>query len=164
MNINNSEIANLSQGILKTSSTIENIGYGLNAELLTDTSIQSSIEYNQILFIDSAIEDYQTLIDNLAQSTEVVILDSQRDGVVQITDSISKYGSLDAVHIVSHGDAGKLFLGNTELNQNALNQYEDILTSWGDFIEEDGDILLYGCDVAADLAGAEFVKNLSEIN
>ncbi len=33
---------------------------------------------------------------------------------------------------------------------------------WGNSIEADGDIILYGCEVAKDLAGAEFVKDLSE--
>jgi hypothetical protein len=123
---------------------------------------QNSLQYEQIIFIDSTVEDYQTLIDNFTQPTEVVILDSQRDGVVQITNYLSQYESLDAIHIVSHGDAGKLSLGNTELNQNTLSQYADILTGWNKFLDQDADILLYGCNVAADLAGTEFVKNLSE--
>ena len=85
--------------------------YGLELEKLYQEG-QNYSQYNQILFIDSTVKDYQTLIDNLNRHSEVVILDSQRDGIVQITNSLSKYDSLDAVHIVSHGDAGKLFLGN----------------------------------------------------
>ena len=75
---------------------------------------------------------------------------------------MSKYDSLDAVHIASHGDVGKLFLGSTVLEQGTLPEYRDELTNWGNSIAEDGDILLYGCDVAANLAGAEFVKELSD--
>jgi hypothetical protein len=123
---------------------------------------QNSLQYEQIVFIDSSVEDYQTLIDNFAQSTDFVILDSQHDGVVQITNYLSQHNNLDAIHIVSHGDAGKLFLGNTELNQNTLSQYADILTGWNNFLKEDADILLYGCNVAADLSGTEFINNLSD--
>jgi hypothetical protein len=36
------------------------------------------------------------------------------------------------------------------------------LTGWNKFLDQDADILLYGCNVATDLAGTEFVKNLSE--
>jgi hypothetical protein len=123
---------------------------------------QNSLQYEQIVFIDSSVEDYQTLIDNFAQSTDFVILDYQHDGVIQITNYLSQHNNLDAIHIVSHGDAGKLFLGNTELNQNTLSQYADILTGWNNFLKEDADILLYGCNVAADLSGTEFINNLSD--
>lgn len=98
----------------------------MNHELLANNN-QILIQSEQILFIDSTVEDYQSLIDNLAEPTEVVILDSERDGLIQITDSLSQYNSWDAVHIVSHGDVGQLFLGNTELNQNTLPEYADIL-------------------------------------
>lgn len=134
----------------------------MNTDLLSNNH-QNSIQYEQIVFIDSTVEDYQTLIDNLAQPTDVVvILDSQHDGVIQITNYLNQHDSLDAIHIVSHGDAGKLFLGNTELNQNTLSQYADILTGWNNFLKEDADILLYGCNVAADLSGTEFVNKLSD--
>ena len=128
----------------------ENNSYGLE------------ITYNQILFIDSTVEDYQTLIDNLAQPAEVVVLDPQRDGIVQITESLKQHNDLDGIHIISHGDIGELSLGNSKLNQNTLSNYGDELTSWADSLANHGDILLYGCNVAADVAGAEFVKDLSQ--
>jgi len=151
---NNLEPIGFSEEIFHISSENKNFYDQLNTKSLA--------ENNQILFIDSRIEDYQTLIDNLAQPAEIVILNSQQDGIFQITDSLSKYNNLNAVHIVSHGDTGKLFLGSTVLEQDTLPEYINELNNWDDFIEEDGDILLYGCDVAADLAGAEFVKDLSE--
>ncbi|MGL6344723.1 MAG: DUF4347 domain-containing protein, partial [Waterburya sp.] len=134
--------------------------YQLDIDFLTKKN-QNSIQYEQIVFIDSTVEDYQTLIDNLAQPSEVVILNSQQDGIVQITDYLSQYNSLEAIHVISHGEAGKLFLGNTELNQTTLSKYADLLTGWSNSFTKDADILLYGCNVAADLAGTEFVSNLS---
>ena len=127
-------------------------------------SNSSAIQSEQILYIDSAVEDYQTLIDSLAVPTEVVLLDSQQDGLVQIAESLQQYqgAKLEAVHIVSHGDIGELFLGNTSLNRDNIDDYQDILSSWSDSISADGDILLYGCNVGADLAGAEFVEMLSQ--
>jgi|GEM_PF-3858423 len=58
--------------------------YGLNTEVLT-VNERSSIQPDSILFIDSAVEDYQSLIDNLTNEIEVVILDSTTDGILQIT-------------------------------------------------------------------------------
>ncbi|MDJ0592306.1 MAG: DUF4347 domain-containing protein [Pleurocapsa sp. MO_226.B13] len=151
---NNSELEELSAEIFHISADNQNFDYGLNTELLTKS--------DRLLFIDPTVADYQTLIDNLSQPAEVVILDAELDGIAQITDSLSNYDDLDAVHIVSHGDVGKLFLGSTVLERDTLSEYADELGSWGDSLTEAGDILLYGCDVASNLAGVEFVKDLSQ--
>ena len=127
-----------------------------------DLNVYSSSINNQLVFVDSSVEDYQVLIDNFVEQTEVIILDSQQDGIVKITETLSQYDNLDAVHIVSHGSSGELFLGNTVLSQDTLSKYQDELGDWGDSIENGGDILLYGCNVAADLTGAKFVEELSE--
>ncbi|MEM7593193.1 MAG: DUF4347 domain-containing protein, partial [Cyanobacteria bacterium P01_A01_bin.83] len=50
----------------------------------------------QLLFIDSGVAEYQTLIDNLTELTEVIILDEQRDGIEQITESLQEYDDLAA--------------------------------------------------------------------
>ncbi len=75
---------------------------------------------------------------------------------------MQQYDDLDAIHIVSHGNAGELSLGNTKLNQNTLDSYVDDLISWRDSITDDGDILLYGCNVAASEVGKEFIEDLSQ--
>ncbi len=109
----------LEQKISASSTSLQTQNYGLDTDLSVD-NIQSSTQDSQVLFIDSAVEDYQSLIDNLSQPTDVVVLDSQRDGIFQITNYLSQYDDLNAVHIVSHGSAGQLFLGNTKLNQDTL--------------------------------------------
>ena len=139
----------------------ENTNSGLDSKLLNNNNPGSS-QSNELLFIDSAIENYQTLIDNLVEQTEVIILDSRHDGIVQIINSLEQYDSLDAVHIVSHGDVGELSLGNTKLNQANLENYTDDLLNWGNSLTENADILLYGCNAAKDLAGAEFVNDFSD--
>jgi hypothetical protein len=155
MILDNTEIESVSEEIFHISSDTQ------NAQLLSNNT-QQLAKSAQILFIDSTVADYQTLIDNLTQPTDIVILDSRQDGILQITESLSKYDSLEAVHIVSHGNVGQLFLGSTILEQNTLTDYENLLASWDNYIEADGDILLYGCNVAANLVGEEFVKKLGE--
>ena len=123
---------------------------------------QEILSGNSILFIDSTIREYETLIDNITQATNIIILDAQRDGIVQITESLQQYDDLDAIHIVSHGDAGELSLGNVKLNQNTLSSYVNDLISWQDSIADNGDILLYGCNVAESEADKEFIEELSQ--
>lgn len=118
---------------------------------------------NTIVFIDAAVEDYQTLAANLEPGTEVVILDAARDGVAQITEVLRERTAIDSVQIVSHGSDGLLQLGTTELSNENLAVYEKQLQQWGEALNVNGDILLYGCNVAATDAGKGFIEQLSQI-
>ncbi|MEL7408396.1 MAG: DUF4347 domain-containing protein, partial [Cyanobacteria bacterium J06558_2] len=115
--------------------------------------------------IDANIDDYQSLIpqSNHDNHTEVIILDSSRDGIRQITESLTNYSQVNSIQIVSHGQTGNLQLGSANLNLQNLNSYAADLAVWSKSLGENGDILVYGCNVAADAKGVEFVTQLSEL-
>ncbi len=114
-------------------------------------------------FIDDDFVTPQSISAN-NHDDEIIVyfIDSSENGVEKITDSLAGYENIDAVHIISHGAAGMLYLGNTRLSNNTLSKYKDELTDWGDALSENADILLYGCDVAADSNGIKFVENIAE--
>ncbi|MDZ8078188.1 MAG: DUF4347 domain-containing protein [Nostoc sp. DcaGUA01] len=113
-----------------------------------------------IVFIDRAVIDYQSLIAGIQPGTSVVILDSNKDGVEQITQALQG-GTYQSVQIISHGSAGSLQLGATQLNANNLNSYSNQLQQWRNYLTQDADILLYGCSVAS--FDQTFVQLLSQI-
>ncbi|MBD2412463.1 hypothetical protein FACHB389_23110 [Nostoc calcicola FACHB-389] len=117
-----------------------------------------------IVFIDTAVVDYQSLVAGIALGSEVVILDPNQDGLTQITEFLAgrKSNSIKSVHIVSHGGEGSLQLGSTYLNLNSLNSNANQLKNWRNTLTDDADILLYGCDVASG-EGTKFVQLLSQI-
>ena len=51
---------------------------------------------NRIAFIDTRVENYQSLIDGLAIGTEVIILNPAEDGLAQILASLQGREGLDA--------------------------------------------------------------------
>ncbi|WP_163833579.1 DUF4347 domain-containing protein [Spartinivicinus ruber] len=118
----------------------------------------------EVVFIDSRVIDYESLVDGLGDNLEVVVLNADQNGVEQIANSLSGR-QVDAIHIVSHGDDGKLFLGNTILDVNTLNNHASYLTAIGQSLNsvgnDRGDILLYGCDVGRGAAGEAFVQALA---
>ncbi|MBD0314820.1 MAG: DUF4347 domain-containing protein, partial [Microcoleus sp. T3-bin5] len=71
-------------------------------------------------------------------------------------------GTVDQVHIFSHGSSGSLQLGSATLNSDNLPQYENLLQGWRNALSEKADIMLYGCDVAAG-SGSDFVDCLGEL-
>ena len=73
-----------------------------------------------IVFIDTAVPDYQTLIAGLPNNSTYFVLDAQKDGVAQIEQCLASYSNLDSIQILSHGSEGSLYLGNAVLSNNTL--------------------------------------------
>jgi hypothetical protein len=91
------------------------------------------------------------------------MLDPERDGVEQITEALADHEGLDAVHIVSHGADGVLELGSGTLSAANLDAHARDVARWGDALALDGDLLLYGCDVARSDAGQTLVESLGKL-
>src|SRR4028119_2380104 len=119
-----------------------------------------------IVFIGSDLDDYQSLADGALPGTETIILDKNRNGVEQITAKMQTIaaagGTVDQVHVFSHGSSGSLQLGSATLNLDNLPQYENLLQGWRNALSAKADIVLYGCDVAAG-SGSDFVDRLGEL-
>ena len=120
----------------------------------------------QLIIIDGAVSGFSPLIGGLqsgSSNTQVVVLDTQSNGIQQITDLLKSYHNLDAIQILSHGGDGALRLGNLVLNDSNLTQNAQSIATWGAALKTGGDILLYGCDVAQSAKGAQFVSDLAHI-
>ena len=93
---------------------------------------------------------------------DVFILDADRDGLEQISEILAGYQGISAVHIISHGAIAQLKIGSSTVTKEELEKRAAELKGWGDALDEEGDILLYGCNVAAAEAGLEFIQSLGE--
>ncbi|MCL2938160.1 MAG: DUF4347 domain-containing protein, partial [Trichodesmium sp. MAG_R02] len=122
--------------------------------------IPSQIESpQQIVFIDSNVDDYESLANGVLPGIKVVILDSSSDGFGQITRVIQKYPQISSIHIVSHGAPGCLYLGNSLLNVNNIDDYySQKLEGWSVT-----NLFLYGCSVAAGDTGVKLLERIREI-
>ncbi|NQE34158.1 Ig-like domain-containing protein [Microcoleus asticus] len=119
--------------------------------------------FSSIAFLDSALPDRPTLRNGIAAGTEVITLDAARDGVEQITAALASRSNIKSIHIISHGRPASLLLGAIDLNLTNLKTYAKQLQRWSRSLAESGEILLYGCDVAAGEKGANFVQQLSQL-
>jgi glucose/arabinose dehydrogenase len=117
--------------------------------LLPKNGRAESGQSSSIAFIDSTVENYQKLVAGIAPGTEVVILDANQDGIQQISNVLAQRHTFSAIHIVSHGDADGVQLGDARLEYGNLDRYRSQIQSWSGHLSEDADILFYGCNVAA---------------
>ena len=116
-----------------------------------------------IVFVDSRVSNYQSLIESLTDPYEVFILEGDKDGLDQMVAYLQGRVGLDAIHVISHGSQGALYLGNMMLNAGNLGSYGAQLASLGKALTDSGDILLYGCDVAQGDVGVQFVTSLADL-
>ena len=117
----------------------------------------------QVVFIDSNVSDYQTLIAGLPPGTQYVVLDSTKDGLVQIAQYLQQHQGVSAIHLISHGADGNVQVGSTWLNEGDLSAYSTELAQIGAAMKPGGDFLIYGCDVARNADGKALVQQIASI-
>jgi hypothetical protein len=118
-----------------------------------------------LVFIDSKVEDYQSLISGVSPNAEVIILDETLDGIEQITERLATKQNIEAIHIISHGSPGTVQLGANTLNSSNIESFAPGLTQWRKALIPGADILLYGCNVAADesvTTDIDYIRHISQ--
>ena len=113
------------------------------------------------VFVDSRVQDADVLLSGLGADVQVVRLAANRNGVSQMLAALQGVHDLASIHIVSHGAAGTLYLGDTVLDQSTLSAHRAELAQIGAALGADGDLLLYGCDIAQGPAGRDFIDALA---
>ena len=116
-----------------------------------------------VVFIDSAVPDYETIINSFKENTEFYLINSNEDGFKKIDEILNDRKDIDALHIIGHGSAGQILFGNAFLNNDTITNYQATLASIGQSLTTSGDILFYGCNVASTEQGEILIKKISEI-
>ena len=125
-----------------------NSARSLQAAPLPSASYQSSIGQNSIgqssigqnpatqnspvnlLFVDSSVDNIDTLISEVKSNTQVIRLDGQSNGISQITDTLANYQNVASLSVVSHGESGQLQLGASTVSSASLSNFRDDLQEW----------------------------------
>jgi hypothetical protein len=128
------------------------------------TDLTARTTDQQVVFVNSNVTDYQTLVAGLPQGTQVVILDSTKDGLAQIEQYLQQHQGVSAIHLVSHGATGEFQVGSTWINEADFSTYSAEFAQIGSAMKAGGDFLIYGCDVAGNADGKALVQQISSIS
>ena len=126
------------------------------------TADSSLTQRSEIVFIESNVADYAMLIAGLDPALEVHVLDAAGDGLAQMAGILAGRSGIDAIHVISHGSSGAVQLGSLTLNESSLQSHTAELAAIGKALTADGDLLLYGCNVAQSNAGLDFIGKLAQ--
>ena len=116
-----------------------------------------------ITIIDPRVGDIAAVVAGLPAGEAVFVLDDSQDGLGQIAALLAGTDGISALHIVGHGSARALVLGNGLVDTAALAAHADDLATIGRHLAPGGDILLYGCNVAAGDAGQAFIDSFGAL-
>ena len=135
--------------------------------LTLTTHLFSGIGINQLVVIDASIENSHSLAlqikQNAPQSKVFILPDDQQNSIQKITETLSPYHHLQAIHLISHASAGHLVLGQEEINLDSLNRDQSFLQKWRSHLSPKADLLLYGCNLAENETGKVFIQQLHDL-
>ncbi|MDJ0633034.1 MAG: DUF4347 domain-containing protein [Xenococcaceae cyanobacterium MO_188.B29] len=118
-----------------------------------------------IAFVDAEVVKNQNFIANLNLETELILIDSNRDGIKQITEILAERRNINSLQIITtaQGNEGSINLGLTQLNIHTIEAYIDDLQQWKNALSATPEIMLYGCLVLVESIFQNFIHQLAKI-
>lgn len=125
--------------------------------------IQSAHPVRELVIVDGAVAeaDKSVLRRALKPSVQLVELDSSIAGLPQLINVLDGHKNLAAIHVVSHAQAGVILLGNSRITPETIQQEVQAFAALKGAVREGGDLLFYGCDLAANDSGEELLDIIS---
>ncbi|MBE6440799.1 MAG: DUF4347 domain-containing protein [Desulfovibrio desulfuricans] len=122
----------------------------------------------QVFFVDASVagagELKSALELSVGEGSKVFVLENNSAAFQQMDAALATLTEpVSAVHIYAHGAAGSVTLGGRRVDQAALDESAAILDKIGNYLTEDGDILLYSCNTAQGAAGQSFIQRLAAL-
>ncbi|CAA6603808.1 hypothetical protein MTBLM1_140018 [Rhodospirillaceae bacterium LM-1] len=117
----------------------------------------------EIAFVSTDISGWQKLAEAAQdKGAEVITLDPGQDILEQMANALSGQHDVSALHIFTYGVSGAIESGGAILSAANLSQHQEELSAIGSSLTAQGDILLYGCNVADGPQGGLFVDLLGQ--
>ncbi len=161
------EVAPVTPADIDNEASGQNVAGGDPGQAIQDLAASGPLE---MVFVDTSVRDYQMLLDDLrdqvdAKGTElqIFLIDESTDGVQSITDVLSASAEVGTVHLISHASDDALILGNHRLTSDSLIGRAGDIARWADGLTADADILIYGCNLAANSEGREIVQSIAAL-
>ena len=121
-----------------------------------------------LVVIDTTAKDWRELVVSAPETAEILILDANKDGLVQITEHLKQQrdnGALGFDHLAiisegSEGSEGQFQLGNEKLGTTNLETYREVLSQWSLGLTPDAEINLYGSNTSKSADESTFAQEL----
>jgi hypothetical protein len=114
----------------------------------------------EIAFIDRNVDDLDTLLAGIRPEVEAIPLSNDEPAPRQMACATQGREGLEAIHVIAHGRSGEVRFGAGALSLESLAGHAAELGAIGRALRNDGELLLWSCDTAADARGSAFLEAL----
>ena len=118
---------------------------------------------NHLTVIDTGIEDWQTLANSVKEGAVLLIEKGDKNPLDTILSELKKLGSVESLNIISHGSSGQLHFSDKTISKESIEANKAKWQELGTYLDKDGDINLFGCNIAEGEIGREFISTLAEL-
>jgi len=133
----------------------------------TARSLDEASTSSHLVIIDQNVENYAAIKTAIESRTDgqwnVHVIDNGANPIASITTALSNHTDLTALHLITHGEDGRLSFGDTSIDAMSLLQQAEEISTWKHALAVDADILIYGCDIAATDEGKAMIDSLSHL-
>ncbi len=118
---------------------------------------------SQLVVIDTTLPDWQQLLPGLPSHAKIVLLSLGMDLFNEIETSLAKTGTVESLHIFSHGTPGELQVHGGRITEGTLHSRKGQLQTISTHLIGNREIFLYGCNVGEGEIGQRFVSTLGHL-
>ncbi len=126
-----------------------------------------TLSITELIIIDPTVPKQDELRQAMLMQTHspryhVVVLDQAEDAWLQIIEAVDQH-PYQALHLVTHAHNGTLMLGDAVVNISELRNQSNAIKHLGTLLAPDADVLFYGCNLAADTVGRQWVDEFAQL-
>ncbi|MDZ7790183.1 MAG: cadherin domain-containing protein [Xanthomonadales bacterium] len=134
------------------------------ARAVSSAAIESPSDgANNIVFVDTRIDDWRSLVEGSKERTQVIRVDADNDGLSVLVEAMRKKEGIASVVVFSHGAPGMFRLGSENIDANAVENHAHAVESIRAALSPNADIVIAGCSVAQGDQGRRFIDEISTL-
>ncbi len=123
----------------------------------TLTTKRPAQRVRHLVVVDAALPDLPVLLAHLPVDAEVAHLHGAAPALQQIARAADGHRHLHSLHVLGHGESGRMWLGGQWLDAQALAAQPQELATLSAALADDAHIYLYGCHSAQGPAGQQWL-------
>ncbi len=121
--------------------------------------------FSSLVLVDGSLDNFQSLVDELSilrDGVRIEVIPQTADLFAWMDDLFREYHDLERVELFAHGDASGLLINGNRIDFQNNAAVERFAGSLDQIMVSGGDLLLYGCDLAASEQGQLSLQRMSE--
>ncbi len=119
----------------------------------------------ELVIVNSSVKKVDEIVNALGENTDVLYLENGTDALDAINGFLDSNNDVkySAIHIVSHGNAGYFVLNGEIIDGEAVANDPASWKNIGEHMTDDGDIMLYACNLAGNEQGQLLISEIADL-